>query len=160
MPSKKPRPCPICHRSSIINLSQHIKGVHGIDGQERKHIIQREMNKMEVNITVPQLNHAKSHIEEHINFLDMLKRGECLRIELLKNATQGELKAILELCLNMNEGNLLLPKRKLQPTVVSTLADRDIPLLNKKKWMLKYNKMLYNIIHPALNEWKRKFKRV
>ena len=160
MPSKKPRPCPICHRSSIINLSQHIKGVHGIDGQERKQIIQREMNKTEVNIMVPKLNHAKSHIERHISFLDMLKRGERLRIELLKNATQGELKAILELCLNMNEGNLSLPKTKLQHTVVSTLADRDIPLLNKKKWMLKYDKMLYNIIHPALNEWKRKFKRV
>ena len=63
----------------------------------------------------------------------MLQRGERLRIELLKNATQGELKAI---CLNMNKGNLSLPKRKLQRSVVSTLADRDIPLLNKKKWML------------------------
>ena len=118
------------------------------------------MNETEANVTVPQLNHAKSHIEKHISFLDMLKRGERLRIELLKNATQGELKAILELCLNMNEGNLSLPKRQLQHSVVPTLADRDISLLNQKKWMLKYNKMLYNIIHPAMNEWKRKFKRV
>ena len=55
------------------------------------------MNETEVNVTVPQLNHAKSHIEKHISFLDMLKRGERLRIELLKNATQGELKAVLEL---------------------------------------------------------------
>ena len=75
----------------------------------------------------------------------------------MKKATQGELKAILELCLNINEGNLLLPKRKLYRSVVSTLANRDIPLSNKKKWM--YNKMLY-IIHPALKEWKRKFRRV
>ena len=76
--------CPICHRSSIINLSQHIKGVHGIDGQERKQLIQREMNETEVNVTVPLLNHAKSHIEKHISFLDMLKCGERLTIELLK----------------------------------------------------------------------------
>ena len=55
----------------------------------------------------------------------------------------------------MNEGNLLLPKRKSHRSVVSTLANRDIPLLNKKKWMLKYNKMLYNVIHPALKEWKK-----
>ena len=68
----------------------------------------------------------------------------------MKKATQGELKAILELCLNMNEGNLSLPKRQSHPSVVSTLANRDIPLSNKKKWMLRYNKMLYNIIRPAL----------
>ena len=133
MPSKKPRSCPICHRSSIINLSQHLKGVHGIGGQEGRQLIQREMVELEVNVMDPQLNHAKSHIEKHISFLDMLQHGEHLRIELLKNAKQGELKAILELCLNMNEGNLSLPNRKLQRSVVSTLADRDIPLLNKKK---------------------------
>ena len=90
----------------------------------------------------------------------MLQRGERLRIELMKKATQGELKAILELCLNMNEGNLSLPKTKLHHTVISILANRDIPLSNKKKWTLNYNKMLYNIIHPALNEWKRKFRKV
>ena len=78
----------------------------------------------------------------------------------MKKATQGELKAILEIRLNMNEGNLWLPKRKLHRFVVSILANRDIPLSNKKKWMLKYNKMLYNITHPALKEWKRKFRRV
>ena len=53
----------------------------------------------EVMVMEPQ-----SHIEKHISFLDMLQRGEHLRIELMKKATQGELKAILELCLNMNEG--------------------------------------------------------
>ena len=103
---------------------------------------------------------SQSHIEKHISFLDTLQRGECLRIELMKKATQGELKAILELCLNMNEGNLSLPQRKSHRSVVSTLANRDIPLSNKKKWILRYNKMLYNIIRPALKEWKRKFKRV
>ena len=38
----------------------------------------------EVNITDPQLNHTKSHIKKHISFLDMLQRGERLRIELMK----------------------------------------------------------------------------
>ena len=64
---------------------------------------------------------SQSHIEKHIDFLDMLQRGERLRIELMKKATQGELKAILELCLNMNEGNLSLPKRKSHRSIVSTL---------------------------------------
>ena len=109
----------------------------------------------EVMVMEPQ-----SHIEKHISFLDMLQCGEDLRIELMKKATQGELKAILEFCLNMNEGNLLLPKRKSHCSVVSTLANRDIPLSNKKKWMLKYNTILYNIINHALKEWKRKFRRV
>ena len=109
----------------------------------------------EIMVTEPQ-----SHIEKHISFLDMLQHGEHLRIEPMKKATQGELKAIIELCLNMNEGELSLPKRKSHRSVVSTLANRDIPLSNKKKWMLRCNKMLYNIIHPALKEYKRKFKRV
>ena len=52
-----------------------------------------------------------SIFEKHISFLDMLQCGERLRVELMKKATQRELKAILELCLNMNEGNLSLPKR-------------------------------------------------
>ena len=106
-------------------------------------------------VTEPQ-----SNIEKHISFFDMLQRGERLRLELMKKATQRELKAILELCLKVNEGNLSLPKRKSHRSILSTLANRDIPLSNKKKWMLRYNKMLYNIIHPALKEWKRKFKRV
>ena len=42
MPSKKPRTCPICHRPGLINLSQHLNGVHRIGGQERK-LIQRGM---------------------------------------------------------------------------------------------------------------------
>ena len=107
----------------------------------------------EVMVTEPQ-----SHIEKHISFLDILQRGERLRIELMKKATQGEMKAILELCLNMNEKNLSSPKRKSHRSVISTFANRDIPLSNRKKWMLKYNEMLYNIIHP--NEWKRKFRKV
>ena len=155
MPSKTPRTCPVCHRPGLINLSQHLSGVHSITGQERKRLIQKGMVGTEVMVTEPQ-----SHIEKHISFLDTLQCGERLRIELMKKATQGELKAILELCLNMNEGNLSLPKSKSHRSVVSTLANRDIPLSNKKKWMLRYNKMLYNIIHPALKEWKRKFKRV
>ena len=107
---------------------------------------------MEVLVTWPQS-------QKHITFFDMLQHGERLRIELMKKATHGELTAILELCLTMNEGNLSLPKRKSDRSVVSTLANRDIQLPNKKK-LLKYNKMLYNIIQPALKEWKRKFIRV
>ena len=60
----------------------------------------------------------------------------------------------------MNEGNLSVPKRKSHLTVVSTFANKNIPLSSKKKMDVKYNKMLYNIIHPALKEWKRKFRRV
>ena len=71
-------------------------------------------------ITEPQLNHSESHIEKRISFLDMLQRGEHLRTELVKKALQEELKAIVELCLNMNEGNLSLPKRKSHCTVIST----------------------------------------
>ena len=155
MPSKTPCMCPVCHRPGLINLSQHLSGVHSITGQERKRLIQKGMVGSEVMVM-----ESQSHIEKHISFLDTLQRGERLRIELTKKATQGELKAILELCLNMNEGNLSLPQRKSHRSVVSTLANRDIPLSNKKKWMLRYNKMLYNIIRPALKEWKRKFKRV
>ena len=91
-----------------------------------------------------------SHIEKHIVFLEMLKRGELLRSELLRRARPEELKAILELCLNMKERNLTMPKRNPHRTIVTTLANRNISLSNKKKWMLEYNKILYNVITPAL----------
>ena len=38
MPSKEPHSCPICHRPDNVNVNQHLKGVHGIGGQEKKTI--------------------------------------------------------------------------------------------------------------------------
>ena len=93
MPSKKPHACPICHLPGLINLSQHLNCVHMIAGQERKKLIQRGMVGSEVTVMEP-----RSHIKKHISFLDMLQCGERLRIELMKKATQGELKVIFELC--------------------------------------------------------------
>ena len=91
----------------------------------------------EVVVTQPQ-----SHIEKHIVFLGMLQRGEILRSELLRKARPEELKAISELCLNMKEGNLTMPIRNPNRTIVTTLANRSISLSNKKKWMLECNKIL------------------
>ena len=45
----------------------------------------------------------QSNIEKHIVFLDILQRGELLRSELLRKARPEELKAILELFLNMKK---------------------------------------------------------
>ena len=71
MPSKEPRSCPICHRPDNVNLSQHLNAVHGIDGQERKQLIQRRIVGTEVMTTEPQ-----SNIEKRIVFLDILQHGE------------------------------------------------------------------------------------
>ena len=90
----------------------------------------------------------------------MLQCGESLRSELLRKASPQELKAILELCLKMKEGNLSMPTRNPHCTIVTTLANRNISLPNKKKWMLEYSRILYNIISTALKEWKRKFRRI
>ena len=149
MPSKEARSCPICHRPDNVNISQHLKGVHGIGGQERKQLIQKGIVDTEVMTTEPQ-----SNIEKHIVFLDMLQRGESLRSELLRKARPEELRAILELCLNMKEGNLSIPTRNPHRTIVTTLASRNISLSNKKKWMLEYSKILYNIISPAFKDGK------
>ena len=155
MPSKRPCSCPICHRPGLINLSQHLNGVHSIRGQERKLLIQRATVETKVMTTEPQ-----SHIRKHIVFLEMLQRGELLRSELLRKARPEELKAILELCLNMKEGNLSKPTINSHRTIVTTLANRNISLSKKKKWMLEYNEILYNIISPALKEFKRKVIRI
>ena len=85
MPSKKPCTCSICHCPGLINLSQHLNGVHSITGQERKRLIQKGMIESEVMVTEPQ-----SHIEKHINFLDILQPGERLRIELMKKLSEYE----------------------------------------------------------------------
>ena len=61
-----------------------------------------------------------SNIQKHIVFLDMLQHGEVLRGELLRKARLEELKAILELCLNMKEGNLTMPIRNPHRTIVTT----------------------------------------
>ena len=155
MPSKEARECPICHRPGIVNHSQHLKGYHCIGGQERKQLILRGIVDTEVMRTEPQ-----SNIEKHIVFLEMLQHGELSRSELLRKARPEELKAILELCLNMKEGNLTIPIRNPHRTIVTMLTNRNISFSNKKKWMLEYSKILYNIISPALKEWKRKFRKI
>ena len=63
MPSKRPRSWPICHLPGIVNLSQHLNGVHSIRGQERKLLIHRAAVETNVMTTEPQ-----SNIEKHIVF--------------------------------------------------------------------------------------------
>ena len=47
MPSREARECPICHRPGIVNLSQQLKGVHHIGGQERfKVLSEKELVKI------------------------------------------------------------------------------------------------------------------
>ena len=86
------------------------------------------------------------------SFLEIYKKGITLRSERLRKARPEELKAILELYLNMKRGNLTMPKRNPHRNIITSLANRNISLSNKKKWMLEYNKILYNIIRPALKE--------
>ena len=63
MPSKEPRACPICQHPGIVNLSQHLNGVHCICGEERKQLIERGMVGTQVIVTQPQ-----SNTEKHIAF--------------------------------------------------------------------------------------------
>ena len=130
-----------------LNGVQHLNGVHGICGQERKQLIQGGLVGTEVMTREPQ-----SNIKKQILFSDMLQCGEVLRDELIRKARLEEIKAILELHLNMKEGNLTMPTRNPHCTIITTQANRNISLSNKKKWMLEYNKILFNIISPALKE--------
>ena len=125
MPSKEPHTCPVCQRPGIVNLSQHLNGVHSICGQQRKRLIRG-------GLVATMTREPQSNIEKHIVFLDMLQCGEVLRGELIRKARPEELKAILELCLNMKEGNLTMPARSPHRTIVTTLANRNISLSNKK----------------------------
>ena len=76
MPSKEPLTCPVCQRPGIVNISQHLNGVHSICGQERKRLIRGGLVATELMTREPQ-----SNIEKHVVFLDMLQRGEVLRGE-------------------------------------------------------------------------------
>ena len=126
MPSKEPRTCPVCQCPGIVNISQHLNGVHSICGQEGKQLIWGGLVATKLMTREPQ-----SNIEKHIVFLDMFQCGEVLRGELIRKARPEELRAILELCLNMKEGNLILPTRIPHLTIVTTLANRKISLSNK-----------------------------
>ena len=117
---------PICHHPGIVNLSQHLNGVHSIGGQERKQSILRGIVDTEVMTTEPQ-----SYIEKHIVFLDMLQCKESLRSELLRRVRPKELKVILELCLNMKEENLSMPTWNPHRTIVTMLTNSNISLSRK-----------------------------
>ena len=100
-------------------FSQHLIGVHRIAGQTKKTFTSERNEWVRSHDSEPLLTVAESHIEKHTSFLDMLLGGENLTIELKEKATQGELKAILELCFNMKEGNLMMPKRMLAEKTVT-----------------------------------------
>ena len=48
----------------------------------------------------------------------MLQRNDALRKELMRSARPDELKSILELCLNMKEGNLKLPRKNSHRSII------------------------------------------
>ena len=75
----------------------------------------------------------QSHIQKHVVFLEMLQCGELLRSELSRKARPEELKVILELCLNMKEGNLSMPTINSHCTIITALANRNISLSKKEK---------------------------
>ena len=56
----------------------------GLLDKKNKRLTQREMNGLEV-ISEPLLTSTESQIEKHVSFLDMLLRGENLRIEVIKH---------------------------------------------------------------------------
>ena len=62
-------------------------------------------------------------IAKNIVFPEMLQCNDALRKELIRSARPDELKSILELCLNMKEGNLRLPRKNSHHCIVITLAN-------------------------------------
>ena len=38
-----------------------------------------------------------------------------------------------------------------------TLANRKISLTDKRNWMLRFDRILSDILNPAIKEWKTKF---
>ena len=96
-------------------------------------------------------------IAKNIVFLEMLQRNDALRKELIRSARPDGLKSILELCLNMKEGNLKLPRKNSHRSIIMTLANRKISLTDKRNWMLRFDRILSDILNPAIKEWKTKF---
>ena len=96
-------------------------------------------------------------IAKNIVFLEMLQRNDALRKELIRIERSGELKSILELCLNMKEGNLKLPRKNSHRSIIMTLANQKISLTDKRNWMLRFDRILSDILNPAIKEWKTKF---
>ena len=96
-------------------------------------------------------------IVKNIVFLEMLQCNDALRKELIRNARPDELKSILELCLNMKERNLKLPRKNSHRFIVMTIANRKISLTDKRNWMLRFDRILSDILKLAIKEWKTKF---
>ena len=61
-------------------------------------------------------------IAKNIVFLEMLQCNDALRKELIRSARPDEL-SILELCLNMEKGNLKLPRKNSHHSIIMTLAN-------------------------------------
>ena len=95
-------------------------------------------------------------IAKNIVFLEMLQRNDALR-KLIRSARPDELKSILELCLNTKEGNLKLPRKNSHHSIIMILGTRKISLTDKRNWMLRFDRILSDILKPAIKEWKTKF---
>ena len=65
-------------------------------------------------------------------------------------ARPDELKAILELCLNMKEANFKLPREKPHGLIIIMLTNRKISLTDKRNWMLRFDKILSDILKPVI----------
>ena len=57
----------------------------------------------------------------------------------------------------MKDVNLKLPRKNSHRSIIMTLANRKISLTDKRNWMLRFDRILSDILKPATKEWKTKF---
>lgn len=92
-------------------------------------------------------------IKKHLNFLRALSSASPKHKKLLlKNATNPEVLAICEVCLNLLAGNFPVNVKKLQKfkTSIRKVACRSTQLKNKKRILVNQSGGFLPIILPAV----------
>ena len=54
----------------------------------------------------------------------------------------------------MKGGNLKLPRKNSHRSIIMTLANRKISLTDKRNRMLRFDRILSDILNPTIKEWK------
>ena len=168
MPYHHRRTCPLCGRSQLLKLSNHLKQTHRIVGTERRDILrnvapintspssQKEEKKKKTTILSAPLHSTMQRLERNLDYLKVLCRCNSKQCKaLLAGADSDLIKCLCECTSNVIKGNIPVTsgqKKKLSKhkTHLRLLSDKKVPLAKKKAKLVQRGGFLLPLLLPAV----------
>lgn len=163
MPYHHRRNCPLCGRSQLLKLSNHLKQTHGIVGSERQDILQSvnpintsSSSQKKTAISSVHLHSTMQRLERNLDYVKVLCRCNPKQCKaLLAGADPDLTKCLCECASNVIKGNIPVTSRQKKQLSkhkahLRFLSDKKVPLAKKKARLVQKGGILLPLLLPAV----------